>query len=282
MEDRNVYGIRPETETTNEDKWFIFDLDGTILDKNSTISNRMIEICSKLKKQNILFTIATGRSAKPALEYAKILGVNIPIICLGGSLIIDPINKKIIRETKIDNHISRNLIKNLDQIKYEFALYYGETLYIKKLSKWSSGYIKRQNISYVLDNNFTKIIKDNPTMILTVGDPDDIDKLEIKLHELVKNSLSIVRSRPHFCEISNLKGTKFFSLDFLLKKLKLNFSDVMTFGNGNADIEIIKSSGIGISIDNSPKALLENSDMSIDSPDNQGVENFLDKFLLNS
>jgi len=32
MEDRNVYGIRPETETTNEDKWFIFDLDGTIAD----------------------------------------------------------------------------------------------------------------------------------------------------------------------------------------------------------------------------------------------------------
>ena len=89
-------------------KLLVFDLDGTILDKNSIISNRMIEICSKLKKQNILFTIATGRSAKPALEYAKILGVNIPIICLGGSLIIDPINKKIIRETKIDNHIEKN------------------------------------------------------------------------------------------------------------------------------------------------------------------------------
>ena len=190
-------------------KLLVFDLDGTILDKNSTISNRMIEICSKLKKQNILFTIATGRSAKPALEYAKILGVNIPIICLGGSLIIDPINKKIIRETKIDNHISRNLIKNLDQIKYEFALYYGETLYIKKLSEWSRGYINRQNIPYVLDKDFSKNLKENPTMILMVGNSGDIDKLEIKLHELVENSLSIVRSLPHSVKYLTSMGLSF-------------------------------------------------------------------------
>jgi len=200
-------------------KLLVFDLDGTILDKNSKISNKMIDICSKLKKQNILFTIATGRSAKPALDYAKILGVNIPIICLGGSLIIDPINKTIIRETKIDNHVSKNLIKNLDQRKYELALYYGETLYIKKLSEWSRGYICRQNIPYVLDKDFSKILKDNPTMILMVGNPDDIDKLEIKLHELVDNSLSIIRSLPHFCEISNLNGTKFFAR-FFTKKIK--------------------------------------------------------------
>ena len=263
-------------------KLLVFDLDGTILDKNSKISNKMIDICSKLKKQNILFTIATGRSTKPALDYAKILGVNIPIICLGGSLIIDPINKEIIRETKIDNYVSKNLIKILDQKKYEVALYYGETLYIKKLSEWSRGYINRQNIPYVLDKDFSKNLKENPTMILMVGNSGDIDKLEIKLHELVENSLSIVRSLPHFCEISNINGTKFFALEFLLKKLKIKFSDVITFGNGNADIEIIKNSGIGISIDNSPKALLENSDMSIDSPDNHGVEKFLEKFLLNS
>ena len=95
-------------------KLLVFDLDGTILDKNSKISNKMIDICSKLKKQNILFTIATGRSTKPALDYAKILGVNIPIICLGGSLIIDPINKEIIRETKIDYYVSKILIKFLE------------------------------------------------------------------------------------------------------------------------------------------------------------------------
>ena len=51
----------------------------------------------------------------------------------------------------------------------------------------------------------------------------------------------------------------------------------MTFGNGNADIEIIKSSGVGISINNSPKVLLENSDISIDSPEKQGIEKFLEK-----
>ena len=57
----------------NDCKLLVFDLDGTILDKKSNISNKMVQLCSKLKKQNILFTIATGRSAKPALNYANIV-----------------------------------------------------------------------------------------------------------------------------------------------------------------------------------------------------------------
>jgi len=42
MEDRNVYGIRPETETTNGDKWFIFDLDGTLalIDERRKVSEK--------------------------------------------------------------------------------------------------------------------------------------------------------------------------------------------------------------------------------------------------
>ena len=112
----------------NDCKLLVFDLDGTILDKKSNISNKMVQLCSKLKKQNILFTIATGRSAKPALNYANILGVKIPIICLGGSLVIDPINNKIIRETKIDKNISKELINILDEEKYESALYYGRNI----------------------------------------------------------------------------------------------------------------------------------------------------------
>ena len=264
----------------NDCKLLVFDLDGTILDKKSNISNKMIQLCSKLKKQNILFTIATGRSAKPALNYANILGVKIPIICLGGSLVIDPINNKIIRETKIDKNISKELINILDEEKYESTLYYGRNIYIKEISEWSKGYIERQSIPYFIDKNFSKILNKKPTMILTVGKPDEMDVLEKKLRELVENSLCVVRSMPHFCELSNLKGNKFFALKFLLEKLSLNFSNVITFGNGEADIEIIKKSQIGISINNSPEKLLENSNFLIAPPEEQGVENFIEEFIL--
>ncbi len=264
----------------NDCKLLVFDLDGTILGKKSNISNKMIELCSILKKQDILFTIATGRSSKPALNYANILGIEIPIICLGGSLIINPINNKIIRETKIDKKISQRFLKTLDQEKYEPALYFGSNLYIKQISKWSKGYIERQKIPYFIDKNFSIISKNNPTMILIVGNPDDIDSLEKKLPKLIKNSLYVVRSMPHFCELSNLKGNKFFALKFLLETLNLNFSNVITFGNGEADIEIIKSSQIGISINNSSKKLLKDSDFSIAPPEEQGVENFIEKYIL--
>ena len=41
----------------NDCKLLVFDLDGTILGKKSNISNKMIELCSILKKQDILTTI---------------------------------------------------------------------------------------------------------------------------------------------------------------------------------------------------------------------------------
>ena len=263
----------------NRYKLLVFDLDGTILDKNTKISTRMIKLCSKLRKRNVLITIATGRGVVPALNYAKILGIKIPIICLGGSLTVNPLNKDIIRETKLDKKISINLISKLDPNYYEVGLYYGETLYINELSEWSKGYIERQDIPYIIDPDFSQALKSNPTMILAVSTPKNIDSIENYLKDFVKNSLSIVRSMPHFYEISNSEGNKFHALTSLLQNLKLNFGNVITFGNGKADIEIIKNSGIGISIRNSPTEVLEISDLTVEIPEKQGVENFLEEFF---
>ena len=261
-------------------KLLVFDLDGTILDANSQISTRMIRLCSKLRKRKIYITLATGRSVTPALNFAEILGIDIPIICLGGSLTINPVNKKILRETKIDKTIAENLINKLNANDYEVGLFYGDTLYLKKLSNWSKGYIERQNIHYVIDPDFSQALKNDPTMLLTVSLPQKVALIENHLKDLVKNSLSVVRSMPHFCEISNPEGNKFHALTFLLNNLKLNFENVITFGNGKADLEIIKNSGIGISIRNSLPEILEVSDLVLDGPENQGVENFLENLIL--
>ena len=68
-------------------KMIVTDIDGTILKKDFTISNDVINIIKELQKKNIKVVLATGRMYCAASKIAKMLDINTPLICYQGALI---------------------------------------------------------------------------------------------------------------------------------------------------------------------------------------------------
>ncbi len=65
----------------------VMDLDGTILDHEKRIHPTVLTTVSRLRQLGIAHTIATGRGYASAAEYARALGVQIPLIALDGTLV---------------------------------------------------------------------------------------------------------------------------------------------------------------------------------------------------
>lgn len=75
---------------------YVTDLDGTLLNSNSSISEYSKNIINGLVEKGMLFTYATARSLTSASVVAKGLSTEIPIIAYNGAFIIEPSNGKIL------------------------------------------------------------------------------------------------------------------------------------------------------------------------------------------
>lgn len=92
---------------------YVTDLDGTLLNKQDTISQKSIKIINDLVEQGMLFTYATARSLVSASVVTKGLSTNIPVIAYNGVSIINPSTNEILSSTGFSKEESDNVISVL-------------------------------------------------------------------------------------------------------------------------------------------------------------------------
>ena len=68
---------------------YVSDLDGTLLDRNSRISDCSLQVINGLVEQGMLFTYATARSLVSARVATQGLSTKVPVIAYNGAFIFD-------------------------------------------------------------------------------------------------------------------------------------------------------------------------------------------------
>jgi 5-amino-6-(5-phospho-D-ribitylamino)uracil phosphatase len=71
-------------------KLIVCDLDGTLLNSNSELSERSIQTVKKIIDEGNLFCIATGRPKRGALDFYNKLGLDTVMVNINGSYICKP------------------------------------------------------------------------------------------------------------------------------------------------------------------------------------------------
>ena len=97
-------------------KLLLFDLDGTLLQSDKTISSRTLSVLKKCRENNILIGVSTSRSEQNSLAYLKELMPDI-LISSGGALVkykTEYIYKAefSVEETKVMIDMARNICGN--------------------------------------------------------------------------------------------------------------------------------------------------------------------------
>ncbi len=70
-------------------KLYVTDLDGTFLDENEKISQTSENIISPLIKEGLNFTVASSRTPATAINLLRPLGINLPVVLMGGAMLFD-------------------------------------------------------------------------------------------------------------------------------------------------------------------------------------------------
>jgi len=156
-----------------------------------------------------------------------------------------------------------------------------DVLYVENDDEIIKRYTYLRNVSYNVVN-FDDIEIDNVNKLLAIDydNPDKATQWRDYLREKYPE-LSIVKSSQYFCEISDSGAKKSCAVEFLRKMWGFSQDEVLTIGDQDNDIELLKSGGIKVAMGNGTQNLKEVADFITDTIDNDGFVKAVEKFIIN-
>ena len=94
---------------------YISDLDGTLLNRNSTVSPHSIEKINYLLQKGMLFTIATARTPATVVPLLEQLQIDIPAVLMNGAVLYDIRRKLYIRTNGFTDNSALRYIDLLEK-----------------------------------------------------------------------------------------------------------------------------------------------------------------------
>ncbi len=264
----------------NPIKLIALDIDGTIMNKDYLISDRVKTTIKKAINNGIKVVLATGRMYSATVPIAHELGIKEPLVIYQGSLIQEYYNTNdILLHHTIEPTIAQNVIKKLREFNCQINVYLDDELFVEDENAVLKEYAVKRHIVYHKISSFDSVLDLKPTKIIAIDDDTTkIDEIRDETQKDFKNSLYITKSTPIYCEFVNNQASKGNALLFLAKKWNIRESEIMAIGDQDNDKEMLDIAQIGVAMGNSPPKLKELADFITDTVDEDGAAKAIENF----
>lgn len=267
-------------------KMIVFDIDGTLVNHlENELSKNILNMFEKLKKKGYIVTLATGRDFVSISKIHENKNIDF-YIGANGSFIYDLKNKKYLFNDSINFNDYKKLYDNVfyDNVDLidNILLSDSKNVYILENKKIEENWFWEPFRPKFKDINKAEneLLKNDFHLITVSHNPKNSKILELTKKYLKRNkeiNLHIQAYWPKGFFIANKNITKAHTIKILADFLKINMSEIIAFGDGENDIEMIKFVGLGIAMGNGIQALKEIADdITIDVKD-FGTVYFLEK-----
>ena len=282
------------------------DLDGTLLNSFGEISKENLEELRNSINKGVEIVLTSGRVISSVKNFANEIGKNNYLIAGNGSSVYDINEQKIIYENVIPKEKALKIIKICEENSIYYSVYTENFIITKSLNYnilfYSKENLKKDNLektninlvqdiySYFEENENKKISKisicDKDKMVFSsimkrLRMIEKVDVLDVAhmSRKYIENGTDVIPIEFFYTEITNENVNKWEAIKFLIEKLNILPTEVISIGDNINDKEMLENAGMGIAMGNSaPYIKGIAKDVTLDNNEN-GVAEALKKYL---
>jgi len=261
-------------------KLIVTDMDGTLLNSKSEVSNQFLGIYNKLRELDIQFIAASGRQYFSIIDrFDKSIQNEITIVAENGAFAKHG-NQELFTSALPLENISRtiNILRNLNNVYIVLCgkkCAYIDTKDNKFVAMFQNYYSK-----YKIVDDLTKVSGDTFFKIAAYH----FDCSETHIYPAIKQletGLQIMVSGKNWLDISHNNANKGFALNILQNKLGITKEETMVFGDYNNDLKMLALADYSYAMENAHPNVKKAAKFQTKNNDEQGVEMVLEQ-LINS
>ncbi len=248
------------------------DLDGTLLNKDKTISDENIEAIEYFKQNGGVFTFVTGRMPFFVSYVLDTIKPNAPFGCVNGAGLFDAIKGEYVFKAVMKDNVIE-LVKHIDDsfadVGIQVNTFY--KAYFCRENKTMENFRKVTNLENLVCDY--KDVKEPLAKIIFGSESDEeiknIEKM-LKSHPLAEE-FDFIRSEKTLYEILPKGIGKGTAIINLCHHLNIDVDKTIAVGDYNNDISMFKAAGIGIAVSNACKEALDAADYITVSNDEHAI-----------
>lgn len=261
-------------------KLVVSDLDGTLLNNESVLTEFSKKIIEEISNEGIHFFIATGRHFFDVFRIQDELGLpNTYSISCNGARVHDPKGNLIIGHNHVDKIAKEILLLDLDE-EISASVYTDEkvTLFSEKELFQYDG--KTYPYEVVEKDDF--VAKNIIKWYYHAENHEKLMKLKKKIDETWGEYVDTIFSLEICLEVMPKGISKGYAIEEIARIEGINISEIIAFGDGFNDLEMLNTVGKGIIMENASEKLkiaLPNNEI-IGKNTDDSVAKYLQKLFL--
>jgi Cof subfamily protein (haloacid dehalogenase superfamily) len=271
---------------TNRPSLLVVDIDGTLINQAGAISEADKQVLARVVEAGIRVSLSTGRVSQACRSVIKLLSLDGYHVFSDGALVSDPQGDREVYVEPIPRKLVKEIVDFIHEHEMRIDLYSSRKFFVER-DDWATD-IRRKFFGLEptltdLDNVWQseRIIKGT----LVVRSPEEKaqaaglrDHFEGRLN--FSSTMTPAYPDIDFINVISREVSKGKALDELASFLGVTLSEVIAIGNGDNDVSLLSTAGMGIAMGNSPDDLKAVADHVVPDVEHSGVAVAIEKYVL--
>lgn len=258
------------------------DLDDTLLNDEYEISVKTQEAISRTLEKGVKICLVSGRSYSSTKKYIEQLGFRHLSGSLNGACIYDPGTDELIHSLHIDRNVCCSILKVVEACGIHTNYYHGSKVVCSGENQYAWDYMKYTGISM----EYVGVLSEYAAAfeagkLLLMGKREKLEKVRQRLLKDYRQYVDFAFSKPDYLEIYNKAASKGHAVKIIADHYGIPMVEVMAIGDGENDIPMLRSAGLGIAMGNAAAQVKAEADYVTLSNNEHGVAHALWKYVLN-
>lgn len=267
-------------------KAIVMDVDGTLTNGKKQITEKTKEVLLKSQSKGIKLILASGRPTTGLIGFAKELEMdknNGLLVSFNGSKVVDCETFEELFNEPMSIEEGKAVLEHMKKFEVRSMVDKGEYMLVNNVFDnkiYARNGQEINIIEYESRGGNYKLCEiddlaeyiDYPlNKILTAGQPDYLKEHYREMMEPFKDKLSCMFTADFYFEFTAKGIDKAKALETVLKPMGINEDEIISFGDGQNDLSIIKYAGIGVAMENAVDELKEQADEITLSNEDDGI-----------
>jgi len=259
------------------------DMDGTLLNDNSELTERTKTAIIRAVEAGVLFVAATGRPFSNVEIVNTLFEKDLPFIVFNGAAAYMGKSRRLLFEKFLDFELAREAYVLGEKHDAAQVIWTGPRLWVSRICKETLRYQELSSgleMTVVTDFDAIKNEVKGVSKVLWIMAPEKITQLRPEISAHFGERLNCVSSMSHFLEFVSRKAGKGAALKDIGKIFDINRSDMIAVGDSYNDISMLEYAGFSVAVDNAHDEIKAVCDHVTLSNNDDGVAEVIEKYLL--
>lgn len=273
-------------------KAILLDIDGTLTNDDKVITLRTRDALLKAQEKGVVLVLASGRTATGLSTYAATLDLanhNGVLVCYNGAKSLNCQTGQVYFEQSLTVDQGKRVLEHMKKfdvapvIDHEEYMYVndafftierdGKPWYIIEYEGHSNNYLlcEKRDLAATAEWPINKI--------LTAGQPEYLQEVWQEMQAPFEGELSAMFTAPHYFEFTPLGVDKVRALKDTFDVLGIDQSEVMSFGDAQNDLTMIKWAQIGVAMGNAVDEVKAQADYVTGDNNSDGIADALERLV---